>query len=80
MGGLPSSPSKKRIFKKKHLCIVQYFIKYLCYLSFKKFLTFLFNKNETESKMEIPIQSFREMNHVLPFVRELQIKRKTVMS
>ena len=37
-------------------------------------------KNETESKMENPTHSFREMNHVFQLVEELQIKSKTVMS
>ena len=39
-----------------------------------------FAKNETESKMENPTHSFREMNHVFQLVEELQIKSKTVMS
>ena len=39
-----------------------------------------FNKNETESKMENPTQSFRETNLVLQVIQELQMKSKTVMS
>ena len=39
-----------------------------------------FNKNETESKMENPTQTFRETNLVLQLVKESQIKSKTVMS
>ena len=35
-----------------------------------------FNKNEMESKMKNPTHSFREMDHVLQFVKELQIKVK----
>ena len=33
-----------------------------------------------ESKMKNPTHSFREMDHVLQFVKELQIKVKTAMS
>ena len=39
-----------------------------------------FNKNETESKMESPIHSFRETKLVLQLIKESQIKSKTVMS
>ena len=39
-----------------------------------------FNKHETESKMENPIHSFKEMNFVLQHLQELRIKSKTVMS
>ena len=35
---------KKRIFRQKMFCMMQYFVKYLRYLSFWKFLTFSFNK------------------------------------
>ena len=37
------------------------------------------NKNETESKMENPTHSFREMNYVFHPVKELRIKNKAVM-
>ena len=36
-----------------------------------------FNKNETESKIENPTHSFREMKLVLSVIRESQIKGKT---
>ena len=39
-----------------------------------------FNKNETESKMEYPTDSFRETNPVIQVIEESQIKSKTVMS
>ena len=39
-----------------------------------------FNKNETESKMENPIHSFREPKLVLQLITESHIKSKTVMS
>ena len=39
-----------------------------------------FNKNETESKIENPIQSFRETNIVVQLIKEMQTKCKTVMS
>ena len=41
-----------------------------------------FDKNETESKIENPTNSFREMNLVPAQIRitKLQIKSKTVMS
>ena len=39
-----------------------------------------FHKNKTESKLENPLHSFREMNHVVQPVEELWIKSKTVMS
>ena len=51
--------------------------KSLCFLLFKNIN---FNKNETESKIEILAHSSREMNHVLQLVLELKIKRKTVIS
>ena len=38
------------------------------------------NKNETESKMENPIQSFRGTNLVLQLIEEWQITGRTVMS
>ena len=38
-----------------------------------------FNKSETESKMENPPHTFREMNLVLQLVVESQIKNKTLM-
>ena len=39
-----------------------------------------FNKSGTESEMENPIHSFKEMNLVLQLVWELQIEKKTLMS
>ena len=36
-----------------------------------------FNKNEMESKMENPTQSFRKTNLVLQLIWESQIKSKT---
>ena len=41
---------------------------------------YTFNKNQTESKMENPTHSFREINLVLQLIYESQIKSKTVMS
>ena len=39
-----------------------------------------FNENETESKIENPIRSFRETHLVLQLKKESQIKSKSVMS
>ena len=39
-----------------------------------------FNKMETESKMENPSHSFREINLVLQLIQKSQIKSKTAMS
>ena len=39
-----------------------------------------FNKNETESKMENSIHSFRETNLVFQLIWKSQIKSKAVMS
>ena len=39
-----------------------------------------FNKNETESKLRNPTNSFREKNLVLQLMQKSQIKSKTVMN
>ena len=42
---------KKRIFQEKLFCIMQYFIKYFCYLNFSRSRTFSFNRHKYVKKI-----------------------------